>query len=84
MDLGYVLIAKQRYADAALHFDRALDLHATYPEALEGRGLVHLQLGEWDAARDCFEKFLANAPREHPQTAQVRDLLERAKARRGF
>ncbi len=84
VDLGYVLIAKQRYADAALHFDRALDLHATYPEALEGRGLVHLQLGEWDAARDCFEKFLANAPREHPQTAQVRDLLERAKARRGF
>ena len=84
VDLGYVLIAKKRYPEAAPHFDRALEVDGRYPEALEGRGIVHLQLGEWDAARDCFEKFLANAPSNHPQTAQVRDFLERAKARRGF
>ena len=82
VDLGMVLNQMGRFDDASARFRRAGALAPGYPEAWAGLGLARFQLGDWEGAIEGFEKFLALAP-DRSDAAQVRDLLDKAKARRG-
>jgi Protein of unknown function (DUF1570) len=56
-----------RRDQAAAHFDAALELDATEPIALAGRGLVQELDGDLDAAFAAYERAAASAPQDpHP------------------
>ncbi len=82
VDLGMVLNQMGRFEDASATFRRAADRAPSYPEAWEGFGFARFQLGDWEGAIEGFEKFLALAP-DRSESAQIRGLLDQAKARRG-
>ena len=59
---GAALLALGQGDAAAQHFDAALSSDAQHLEALLQRGLLHLQAGEREAARQCMTRITQIAP----------------------
>jgi tetratricopeptide (TPR) repeat protein len=78
--VAYILYIGDRPQEALASVDRALETDPTYPEALFFRGVILLNgLDRPEAAIEAFEAYLDAAP-FGVQRAQVRELIEQAKA----
>lgn len=56
--LAYVYLAREEYAWARRHFDRALGLDPEHEDALVGLGDTLLKFGQLDRALACFDRML--------------------------
>jgi len=74
-NLGLVLGALKRPADALASFDRALALDANHFEALANRGHVLLDLGRNDDALAVLDTVLAREPRHLPSRVNRANAL---------
>jgi Tfp pilus assembly protein PilF len=75
--LGLVAIGRQDVAAARGHFERAVQLDPDLVEAQLNLGLIYKMMGDRARARQCFEAFVAKAPRAQygPIIAQVKQEL---------
>jgi tetratricopeptide (TPR) repeat protein len=62
-DLGRQEFAAHRYATALTAFQESYQL-APYPDLLFNIGRCHEELGQWRAALDAYERYLATNPRD--------------------
>jgi len=62
---GYMLSTQARFADAVMHFDKALQINPLYHDAYNNKGLSLLELGEIDKAIECFNEVLKLKPDFH-------------------
>ncbi|MHC4738665.1 MAG: tetratricopeptide repeat protein [Planctomycetota bacterium] len=62
---GYMLSTQGRFADAVMHFDKALQINPQYHDAYNNKGLALLELGEIDKAIECFNEVLKLKPDFH-------------------
>lgn len=55
--LGLVYLAKKRYEEAALHFQKAIELKPDFAPARNSLGVVYLNMGEYDKAIPLFKEL---------------------------
>jgi len=55
--LGLVYLAKKRYAESAMHFEKAVRLKPDYAPAKNNLGVVYLNMGKYDAAIPLFKEL---------------------------
>ena len=56
--LGTALAAQEKYGDAKISFNKAIDLDHSDPELWENLGYCHYYLFEYREARQCYQKAL--------------------------
>jgi predicted O-linked N-acetylglucosamine transferase (SPINDLY family) len=61
-NLGNVLLAQGRYAQAEQCFHRALSLKPAYPEAYNNLAITLKEQGRWEEAKVCYRKLLTLMP----------------------
>lgn len=62
---------QNNFAQALLHFEKALELYPDYASAWNAKGLIHLRQNDVESARPCFER----AVEINPNTATPRVFL---------
>ena len=72
-NLGYVLRKQgdEKYEEALVHYDRAIDLSPTLPEPYMYRGVLHVQMGNVSLADGDYEALQALSPRLADELAYV-------------
>lgn len=61
-NLGVALTSSNEFAARVMHFEEAVRLNPTYPEALNNLGMVRAQTGRYIEARELFVRALAINP----------------------
>jgi len=80
-EVGLGMYHLGNYRDAVREFTAGYDL-SPRPEFLINLGQAYRKLHELDRARDMFREYLARAPADAPDRAQVRGLLGEVEAER--
>jgi tetratricopeptide (TPR) repeat protein len=80
-EVGLGMYHLGNYRDAVREFTAGYDL-SPRPEFLINLGQAYRKLHELDRAREMFREYLARAPADAPDRAQVRGLLSEAEAER--
>lgn len=55
-DLGFILFYSRRYEEANAQFLQTLELDPHFAHAHYGRGIVHIQMGDYEKGIDCMRK----------------------------
>lgn len=64
IELGYVWLRRRSFSDAKVAFGRALGISPHLPGALFGMAKAHQELGENQAAAECFRHCLLGRPND--------------------
>ncbi|HEY2748892.1 MAG TPA: tetratricopeptide repeat protein [Polyangia bacterium] len=80
-EVGLGMYHLGNYGDAVREFTAGYEL-SPRPEFLINLGQAYRKLHELERARDMFQKYLARAPADAPDRAQVRGLLAEVEAER--
>jgi tetratricopeptide (TPR) repeat protein len=62
---GHMLSTESRFAEAILHFDKALQINPRYHDAYNNKGLALFELGKINEAIECFNEVLKLKPDFH-------------------
>jgi Flp pilus assembly protein TadD len=73
MEFGVKVALKGSWNEAAFRFERAVETDDKNPRAFNNLAVARENLGQFDAAREAYEKALALDPQDH----RIRDNYDR-------